>query len=204
MSRGVTARLFVAIDPPAPVREELAIWARGAASGLGWRVAGRSGRPLRLLAPDLLHMTLCFLGERPVGEIEAIVAALGTCGAHVGPLSVGAPLWLPPRRPHALAVEIHEAGEDLVRLHEMVSRAISRATAWRRERRRFRAHVTVARMPSGSVPGRRGARGEGLSLPATPKLSFTPQAAVLYRSRLDPAGASYEPIATCRLLPSDP
>jgi hypothetical protein len=34
------ARLFVAVDPPASVREQLAAWARGVRASLG---AGRSG-----------------------------------------------------------------------------------------------------------------------------------------------------------------
>ena len=105
MSRGATARLFVAVDPPEAVREALAVWARDAAAGLGC-VCAKGRQPLRLLDPEALHLTLCFLGSRPVAEIEAIGSALSACAAHTGELSVGAPLWLPPRRPRALAVEI--------------------------------------------------------------------------------------------------
>jgi RNA 2',3'-cyclic 3'-phosphodiesterase len=122
---------------------------------------------------------------------------------------VGAPLWLPPRRPHALAVEIHDRDGELARVHERVSGALAGASAWRPERRRFRPHITLARV-RGRVGGSRAAgartpaRAESprreLSLPATPRLSFTPEAIVLYRSWLAPEGASYEALASTSLL----
>jgi RNA 2',3'-cyclic 3'-phosphodiesterase len=202
MSRGATARLFVAVDPPASVREELAVWARDAALRSGLQLPAGAGRPLRLLEPEALHLTLSFLGSRPVGEIEAIGSALGACAAQVGELSVGAPLWLPPRRPRALAVEIHDEAGGLARLHEAVTGAIAAATGWEPERRRFRAHITVARMRAGAAADRRSSRGESL-LPATPQRCFTPTSVVLYRSWLSPAGAAYEALAACDLIPVD-
>jgi 2'-5' RNA ligase len=206
MSRGATARLFVAVDPPAHVREQLAAWALSAAAGVGSRASDRGARTLRLLEPETLHLTLCFLGNRPVHEIGAIGSTLSGWDTDLGELSLGAPLWLPPRRPHALAVEIRDRGGGLTRLHETVTRAISEASAWEPERRRFRAHITVARMRERARRGR-GAAGGGAAgadprLPATPQLSFTPESVVLYRSWLSRAGATYEAIATCHLIPA--
>jgi 2'-5' RNA ligase len=202
MSAGPTARLFVAVDPPATVREQLGAWARSAAAALTGHLGRGAAPPLRVLEPPALHLTLCFLGGRPVGEIDAIGAALSACTDEVGELSVGAPLWLPPRRPRALAVEIHDSGEGLARLYRGVSDAIASATSWEAERRRFRAHVTVARMHGGATSSR-GSAPTWPALPATPPAIFTPSSVVLYRSWLSPAGASYEAIATCGLVPSD-
>ena len=202
MSGGATARLFVAVDLPAPVREQLAAWGRAVASGLGLRASGRGSPPLRLLDPQALHLTLCFLGSRPVEEIEAIGAVLSDLPAHVGRLSVGAPLWLPPRRPRALAVEIHDCGDALARLHRALIGSISEAVDWEPERRRFRAHITVARMPPAAGRDRRSADARS-GLPATPQLDFVPDALVLYRSRLAPAGATYEALTTCGLTTAD-
>jgi RNA 2',3'-cyclic 3'-phosphodiesterase len=197
-----TVRLFVAVDPPAEICERLAAWARVAVRSLGLRL-GSSGS-VRVLDPELLHVTLCFLGERPVGEIEAIAGALAECARAVGRLEIGAPLWLPPRRPRALAVEVREEDgvgreESLVALQEALCGALARACGYREERRRFRAHVTLARLGGDR---RRGSPGAGRELPATPALSFTPGALVLYRSRLSPAGASYEALAEYTLAPS--
>jgi 2'-5' RNA ligase len=202
MSGGATARLFVAVDPPPAVREQLAAWARDAASAVGPRAAGRAAGALRLIDPQALHLTLCFLGSRPVEEIEAIGAALGDCAAHLDRLSVGAPAWLPPRRPRALAVEIRDREDALARLQRAVVDSISETVDWEPERRRFRAHITVARMSP--VAGRDRGPADPLSgLPATPQLDFAPRAIVLYRSRLAPAGASYEALATRDLQAAD-
>jgi 2'-5' RNA ligase len=202
MSRGATARLFVAVDPPAEVCEELAVWALTAAAGLGSRMTEGGARPLRLLEPDTLHLTLCFLGNRPVHEIETIRSTLSGWDTDMGELSIGAPLWLPPRRPRALAVEIQDRAGGLARLYETVTRAISKATAWEPERRRFKAHITVARMGERARRGRDSA-GADPRLPATPQLRFTPESVVLYRSRLSRSGATYEALAACHLLPAE-
>jgi RNA 2',3'-cyclic 3'-phosphodiesterase len=202
MSRGATARLFVAVDMPAAVRDELAVWARDATARLGLRVAREPGQPLRLLGSEALHLTLCFLGSRPFAEIGAIGSAVSACAADVGEISVGAPLWLPPRRPRTLAVRIHDGEGELERLHRALSRAISEATGWEPERRSFRAHVTVARMRTGAAADRTRA-GREPQLPATPQLRFTPESITLYRSWLSPEGATYETIATSALVPAD-
>ncbi len=201
MHRAATARLFLAIDPPAAAREQLAAWARGA---LGPGQGRGATRPLRLLHPDLLHLTICFLGARPIADVEAIAAALAESAVPVGELTVGAPLWLPPRRPRALAVEVHDPSGELTRLHKALSEALASAIDWqpegvtaagRRRARHFRPHVTLARMRDGTAPRER-------ELPPTPALVFTPTELVLFRSWLDPEGASYEALASVTLAPA--
>jgi 2'-5' RNA ligase len=199
MTRAAKARLFVAVDPPAAVREALLAWARAAVARLHAQRGRESAADVRLLEPEGLHVTLCFLGARPVEEIELIAALLARCAARVGELSLGAPLWLPPRRPRTLAVEVHDGEGGLAGLQEALSKALADATGWEAERRRFRAHITVARM-RGRGAGRRSSPAGALALPATPPLRFTPASVVLYRSWLSPAGASYEALATSDLL----
>lgn len=235
MTRGAVARLFVAVDLPTDVRAQLAAWARGcvmsmraashaAATGTpsepparrGRAHAQRSGsqRPrtggsLRLLVPDSLHLTLRFLGSIPVGDIEAIGEAVAVACAEapqVGEIALGAPLWLPPRRPRALAVELHEdPAHPLHTLHDAVAATLATvcelelepiaggASAARRAHgQRFRPHVTVARMRAGDAPFER-------ALPATPALSFVPRSVTLYRSWLTPTEAVYEGLSTTAL-----
>jgi 2'-5' RNA ligase len=194
--RSLTARLFVAVDPPEEVREALSAWARSALRGEGARVG--AGASLRVLDPDLLHVTLCFLGNRPVDEIDLLGDRLAACGAPAGELSLGAPLWLPTRRPRALAVELHDDQDRLASLQATVVQAMREASdrqagrhesSGRRRGRRFRPHITVARMRTVGALRER-------ALEPTPSLSFVPSELILYRSWLAPDGASYEALAS--------
>jgi RNA 2',3'-cyclic 3'-phosphodiesterase len=199
MSRGALARLFVALDPPEEVREQLLAWGRSAVARVSAQRRRGAGAELRMLEAEALHVTLCFLGGRPVEEIGEIGSAIGRCARRVGELSLGAPLWLPPRHPRALAVEVHDRDGGLARLHADVGRALAETIDLQAERRRFRAHITVARM-RGRSAARRPPQAAEPALPATPPLSFTPGSVVLYRSWLSPRGASYEALASCDLL----
>jgi RNA 2',3'-cyclic 3'-phosphodiesterase len=180
VSGGTFARLFVALELPAEVRGALRDWARGVPIG---GAASKGG--MRVLGPEAQHVTLCFLGHRAVEEIDLIGEALGEVeGFSVGTLTTGAPVWLPPRNPRVLAVEV-SGGSWLGELQAAVAGAVAAVCDWEPETRRFRAHVTVARMRSGSAPRRR-------ELPPTPSLSFELEAVTLFRSWLHRDGAEYE------------
>lgn len=193
MHRAPTARLFVAVDPPGDVREQLVAWARMAVR----EMSQRSAAPPRLLDAELLHVTIFFLGNRPVGEIESVATQLGASGGPAGKLSLGAPLWLPARRPRTLAVELHDEEGRLGDVRQSVLAALGdldepRSAAAERQptkHRHFRPHITVARMRSNTAPHER-------ALPPTPALSFQPAELILYRSWLSPQGASYEALAS--------
>ncbi len=173
------ARLFVALDPPRDVREAIGWWGRE---------ARRESGPMRLVDADLLHVTLAFLGSRPVGEIDAVAAATLASAAPVDGLGIGAPLWLPRRRPRLLAVEVHDDEGALRVVHDALVEALQEEIDWAPERRAFHPHITVARMSAGSAPRAR-------VLPPTPAAVFSGEALTLYRSWLSPTGASYEALA---------
>jgi 2'-5' RNA ligase len=175
-------RLFVAAELPVAVREGLASWARSA--------IGRGGQPRRLDA-GALHLTLCFLGEQPesaLPEIGAALAAVAELAAAVDELHLGAPVWLPPRHPRVLAVEVGDAAGTLRAVRDALVGELERCLDWDPGRERFRPHVTVARMRAGSERAR--------ELPPTPGLTFSPDAIALLRSDLDPAGATYTELAS--------
>ena len=190
MKDGSLARLFVAVDLPALVRERLAAWAKSAVSGA---FAGRAAMP-RLIAPESMHLTLCFLGNRPTSEIVPLGDAVSACGRVVGELSLGAPLWLPPRRPRALAVEVRDESGALLALKGDVLNALAAVSEadLAAERRRFRPHVTVARLRERGRPRER-------QLAPTPALAFAPESLALYRSFLARDGARYESLASVGL-----
>jgi 2'-5' RNA ligase len=177
------ARLFVAATLPEPVRGELARWARRA-------VPAQAG--VRRLDPESLHLTLCFLGAQPLasaGELAGVLGALAPALAAVGELAVGAPAWLPPRRPRALAVEIGDPAGGLRQLQAALARDVAATIDWAAPRQRFRPHVTVARLRPGTLRS-------GGELAPTPPLLFTCERVVLFRSHLEPEGARYIELAS--------
>lgn len=179
---GERARLFVALVLPGAARERLVSWRRQA-------VGGMFG--LRLVAPDSLHVTLCFLDWLEAPSLEPVCAAcergLAAAGIRSPPLATGAPVWLPRRRPAVLAVGIEDRTAGLVRIQGSLSAELSAGGWYRPERRPFLPHVTVARVGGGS-------RVRAVELPAPERLGFSGEQVVLYRSTLVPAGARYEPL----------
>jgi 2'-5' RNA ligase len=159
-----------------------------------------------VLEPELLHITLCFLGNRRAEEMDALAEQIAACNARTGELSLGAPLWLPTRNPRALAVELHDERDRLATLQAQVIIAMEEVSGRQADgsadtgvsgkgisrnagKRSFHPHVTVARLRRGAAPKQR-------LLPPTPSASFTPHEIVLYRSWLSPQGASYEAVAS--------
>jgi RNA 2',3'-cyclic 3'-phosphodiesterase len=137
---------------------------------------------------ERLHVTLAFLGERPDEEAEAIVAALPGPPLSPVPLRIGAPAWLPPRRPGVLAVDLDDPQGACARLRAAVSASLVDLGVFTPERRAFRPHVTVARVRS-------GARVDKQLPEVSDRMTFTAAALTLYRSRLSPKGASYLALA---------
>ncbi|MDP9189721.1 MAG: RNA 2',3'-cyclic phosphodiesterase, partial [Actinomycetota bacterium] len=142
------ARLFVALELPAELREAVAGWQRGF-----------DDPALRPVRAESLHMTLVFLGYRPEKEIDAIAAAAfgGVDGPaprlEIEPVPVGVPRGKRPRlfaldtpSPQAEALQRQvEAGLVAARFHEP-------------EKRPFWPHLTVARVR----PEKRGGRKPAL------------------------------------------
>lgn len=178
------ARLFVALELGGEAREALVGWRASA-------LAGMSG--LRMIRSEDLHATLCFLGSRPAREIEAIAAACGVvAGEPVVATRFGEPVWLPRRRPHVLAVELEDRDGALGRLQAALSSALVAGGWYAPESRPFLGHVTVARVAKDT-------RIKPSRLPGAPAPEFGCSRVTLFRSRLRPSGARYEPLEAVEL-----
>ncbi|MFL5860212.1 MAG: RNA 2',3'-cyclic phosphodiesterase [Solirubrobacteraceae bacterium] len=181
---GERARLFVALDLPPHVRSALHGWGR--------EQVGEMPR-LRLVEPESLHVTLCFLGSRPVGEVGGIGAACATVsGRAQAPLALGDALWLPPRRPRVLIVELADELGHLTAVQSALTRALQAGGFYEAEKRRFLAHVTVARV-------QRQARPHRESLPPPESQRFIGDTVTLYQSRLGQGPARYQALSSALL-----
>jgi RNA 2',3'-cyclic 3'-phosphodiesterase len=180
----MSARLFVALELPADVRAALATFGRAAAE---------NDRALRPSRQDALHLTLAFLGHRALDEVDPARAVVrGLAGSPAPVLTLGDALWLAPRRPHVLTVQLEDAGGVLGALQATMVERLAGALPWQPEARPFRAHVTVARV-------RREWRPRVDELPEAPRATFTAGAVVLLRSHLGGGPVRYEPLERAEL-----
>ena len=170
-------RLFVALDSPSGVCAEVAGWARQAAG---------SDRRMRPVPAHNCHITLAFIGEAAESTVASIDEAIESSAAPIAGLSLGVPVWLPRRRPRALALEVHDGRGELQACHLRLAEALGEAIGWESERH-FRPHLTAIRLGRGVLPGE-------TPLPVSPALDFDGEAVTLYRSELLPEGARYDPL----------
>jgi RNA 2',3'-cyclic 3'-phosphodiesterase len=174
-------RLFLGIELPEQLREELLDLLRGAA-----RVAPLPGRPV---APQNWHITLRFLGETAAPRAALLRHALGSADLG-GRFVLGLGGWGAFPRPARAAVTwlgISAGAEQLARLAGACEEA-ARVAGFTAERRPFHAHLTLSR-----VQPPRDARGVLGSLPPFAG-SFEVAAATLFRSHLGAGPPRYETV----------
>jgi len=192
-------RLFVALDPPDPVRRRLA------ALGVDLRrTAGRAADEVRWVPPENVHLTLQFLGAVPEERVAAVEAALRAAAAEAHPLSLevkGAGGFPNARRPRVVWAGL--AG-DVAALEALVL-GLGRRLAplgFAPEERPFSPHLTLGRARDG-----RGATGLAGGLARAAEASGAPWRAaevVLVESHLSPKGPRYEIVARAPLGAAPP
>jgi RNA 2',3'-cyclic 3'-phosphodiesterase len=177
-------RLFCALRLPDDVLAPLVVW----------QAATFADADVRILPADHLHLTLAFLGSRPRSDVEAIADAVRAVAR-----DARQPLFRVRRYRETPRVAMLVLQDQLLPGDTYVGRANALAGdlmrrlealgVYRREKRDWLPHVTVARF---RLPPR-------LS-PDVPDLgAFSPSEVALYSSVLRPSGARYEVLESCSL-----
>lgn len=183
------ARLFVGVDLPDAVRAGIDTWGERALADPA----------LRRVPRQALHVTLAFLGYRPLKEIERIAAVVAEAPAPAPSIELLDPVPRPPRRPRLFALPA--CSEGVEELQGALQDRLVAARFYEPEKRAFWPHVTVARVrpeARGSPRPMVVAKPPG-SLPAALSKSFRGVRMTLYRSELQPTGARYVPLAQVEL-----
>lgn len=149
---------------------------------------------MKIVDPQNIHLTLAFLGERALSEIDPIIEAASVAarqrGGAITGLSTDDPLLLPSRRPRVMALSVDDPSGALAALRADLADELGAAIDWH-DQRAFRPHLTLARI------GREGRPPRQLTPP--PRLGFEADEIVLYRSMLEPEGARYSVVESVAL-----
>lgn len=161
------ARLFCALRLPEEILDVLEEW------------QSREIRGARAVRREHLHITLAFLGHRPLRELPAILDALREAAAGAKPITL-----VPERYRETRSVGmvvLKDLAGTAIRLARDLFGRLERARVYEREKRLWMPHVTVVRFR------------ERLRLePLLPELGeFAPSDAAAYISQLGPKGAEY-------------
>lgn len=169
-------RLFVALRPPAALRDALLTMMGGVANAR-WQTA------------DQLHLTLRFIGEVDRHQAEDIAAALGSVHHPAFTLTLeGTGQFDRKGRTDTLWVGVGPQ-EPVRLLHNKIDRALQRVGV-APESRAFLPHITIARFGRSG-----GAVGGFMEAGAVPAVSAPISEFCLYESVLGSAGSTYTIIA---------
>jgi 2'-5' RNA ligase len=170
---GDRIRLFVALEVPEDVSNELGRW--------GMQHLGR-GRRI-----DSFHVTLAFLGAQPRSGVGAVAGVLRREASATEPFLLEVLRYHETRSVGMLVLD--DPSGRAASLADRVQRGLVGLGVYERERRPWLPHVTVLRFrerPRLDPP-----------LPEIPP--FAPSGAAALLSRLHPSGAQYEVLESCSL-----
>jgi 2'-5' RNA ligase len=182
--------MFVALDLPEIVREDIAAWGD----------TELTDPALRRVSAESLHVTLAFLGNRPLADVERIAEAMEEAADRPVLLELGGPVGRPAQgRPRLVALPVLHG--PVPGLQERLSETLSFERLYKPEKRPFWPHVTVARVRAEGRGSRRPMRVEVPSRPSpTERVGwFNGVRISLYRSELQSSGARYVPLAQVQL-----
>lgn len=191
-------RLFIAL--------ELSPEARQAAAEVVSELKS-SGADVKWVKPNLMHLTLKFLGETPEAQVPEIMNAVKEACAGKTRLDLamqGCGSFPGDKKPQVVWLGL---GGQVNRLRELAQDIEARLEllGFAPERRSFKAHLTLGRLRRGP---KRGGKTGGSTVPLTRAIAalrdyqgpaFGACKVVLIKSTLTPAGPIYEPLAEFEL-----
>lgn len=181
-----TVRTFIAIEMSPAVREFL---------GRCQDRLRRTDADVRWVRPELIHLTLVFLGDVPEEMLADLESAVRGAVSPLGPMTLEArgAGWFPPRGlPRVVWVAVHEPTGELLRLQKRVADAVAAFTE-KPENRAYQAHLTLGRVRSGQHS--RALTGAAAAMAAEPGPSFVATEVVIFKSVLSSEGPTYTALA---------
>lgn len=182
-------RIFFAIELPREVKGELS------------RLQAELKSPnlsAKWVSPENIHLTIKFLGSVDSGKIAEIKRSLKQCLKDEKNFSFrlnGLGVFPSSSRPRVVWVGVEEEDEKLKRIAEKIEAALEEI-GFPREKRKFSAHVTLARIKREENPGELKRKMEGKGYSSHPiRISKI----AIMKSDLTPKGPIYTKLNEVRL-----
>ncbi len=175
-------RSFVAVSISEGARRQIA--------DLLGRLRREPGAAVRWVRPELMHLTLAFLGEVSQEFLESAQSGLGEVARQHKAFTMrlkGLGAFPSPSRARVVWVGTEQDKDDVCALQADVVKAL-RSVGYQPERRPFRPHLTIGRL---RMPGD---VSKAVAAEFTSE-SFTIGRVALFRSVLGPAGPVYSILA---------
>ena len=157
-------------------------------------------RGMRILARDELHLTLHFLGELPVHDLEAVRTAVQTVNVQPFAVTIQGVGMFPSER-HAKVLWAGVAvNSDLTEFHRAIGAVLTDAIGFRPEDRPYSPHITLARLDEPAPPeviDRYLDENQGFEIARVPIDRF-----ILYSSRFEDRVPKYQEEAVFSLVPA--
>jgi 2'-5' RNA ligase len=149
---------------------------------------------VRWVRPDGIHLTLKFLGDTPVDQVDQVKAALAEAAAKVGPFRVaarGLGCFPNTRRPRVIWVGLEEPTGALRRLRDAVEAHVA-PLGFPTEGRSFNPHLTLGRVQRNASSSEVREVGQRVAASTTGLVGEMEVSTVSYiKSELRPSGAVY-------------
>ncbi|MBN1236319.1 MAG: RNA 2',3'-cyclic phosphodiesterase [Methanotrichaceae archaeon] len=173
-------RCFVAVELPSHMREEI--------GRLASRIATEG---LRLVRPELVHITIKFLGELPQEKVDQVAEALGRVKAAPFPVQVIGMGAFPGRSVRVVWLGLTGNFQEL---YQKVEQALS-PLGFSPEARGFSPHVTLGRVARPNAEISRKLNTKIADFSSLDLGSFTVDQFYLKKSTLTRGGPIYEDLA---------
>jgi 2'-5' RNA ligase len=154
----------------------------------------------RWVKPKNIHLTLKFLGNVDPLDIDNIAGAIDDAAREFAPftLKVGGIGFFPGiKRPRVVWVGLDGDSQILLDLQRNLEDHLA-ALGFQKEKRAFKAHLTLGRIRNAVHPDIAGRAIEPSTGPG--EQQFTADRIILFKSDLKPTGAEYSKLKETRLL----
>jgi RNA 2',3'-cyclic 3'-phosphodiesterase len=181
-------RSFVAVSISEASRRQIA--------GLLEKLRRDGGPDVRWVRPELMHLTLAFLGEVSQAFLDSAKEQLHQAAKRHGAFTMqlkGLGAFPSPSRARVVWIGIDQGKQEVCSLQSEVTRALL-SVGYQPERRPFSPHLTIGRL---RVPDD---VSKAVAVPFLSEL-FAVERVVLFRSVLGPGGPTYSVIAGLPLHP---